>query len=307
MLCASPAFATVMVLPVEGTNLDESEEDAIWQLLASAYQSERRDTVLPKEQAKAALEETGGYSQAAQKLGASEYAYVSAVRLNEKIVVSATLYSADGKMLHSAKMTASGLDDMELTADRLARALARRESAKETRDIDTVTKTEAKRPNRTWIEKVNGFKLGLVYPYGYDEDQDIAPMLNIGFDARVESTSYFLEFGVGATIPTTDDRYELAYGGLYAEIGASWYLTHSNVSPYLGVGAMPRLASRSIANLALYGQGGLMFFRESSSRLYTDIRIAQNVLPVGFGSFIDADDYQTLYPTEFTLQIGVGF
>ncbi len=304
--CARPALADVMVLPVEGTNLEENEEDAIWQLIASAYQAERRETVLPRERARAAVEETGGYSEAAQKLGAPEYAYGSAVRLNEKIVVSATLYSSDGKLLHSAKMTADGLDDMELTAERLARALARRQSPKETRDIDTVTKTEARRPNRTWIEKVNGFKIGLIYPYGYD-DEDIAPMLNAGFDARVESRNYFLEFGVGVTIPTTDDRYELAYGGVYAEVGASWYLAHSSVSPYLGLGAMPRLASRSIANLVLYGQGGLMFFRESSSRLYTDIRIGQNVLPVGFGSLIDSEDYQKLYPTEFTLQIGVGF
>jgi hypothetical protein len=306
LLSVSPAFATVMVLPVDGTNLKPDEEDAIWQLIASAYQAERKDTVLPREQTKAALEEAGGYPEAARKLGASEYAYISAVRLEEKIVVNATLYDAGGKVLYSAKMSASGLDDMEITAERIAKSLAQRKTVRETREIDTVSKTESRRPNRTWVEKVNGFKVGVAYPHGYGKE--IAPFMTGGFNSRVESASYFLEFGAGILIPVNDDEYERTYGGAYAEVGASWYLSKTNVSPYLGIVAMPRLASRSLANLVLGGQFGLMFFRESSSRLYIDGRVGQNVLPVGFnGYWVRDDEDEKLFPTEFTASFGVGF
>jgi hypothetical protein len=79
---------------------------------------------------------------------------------------------------------------------------------------------------------------------------------------------------------------------------------------------MPRLMSSSVTNLAPYAQGGLMFFRESSTRLYLDLRVAQNVLPVGFNenSHYDSatDSYTStpslrLYPTELTLHVGVGW
>ena len=145
--------------------------------------------------------------------------------------------------------------------------------------LETVTKTEGKRPNRTWIEQVTGFKAAFTYPVGYVAE--IAPMLNIGFNGRFESTHSFLEFGAGFVIPGGIDA-ERTYGGVYGELGANWYLGSASTSPYLGAGVLPRLASSTIINLAPYVQAGLMFFRESSSRLYADLRVAQNVLPVGF-------------------------
>lgn len=305
---ASSAWATVMVLPVEGANLKPEEKDAIWQLVAQAYQAERRDSVASRQETEAAIAETGSYPDAARKVGASEYAFISAVRLEERIVLSGTLYDAQGKVLHSAKMTASGLDDVEVASERLMRALVRRQSARETRDIESVTKTESKAPSRTWVERVSGFKVGVTYPFSPDED--IAPMLSVGYNGRWESTNYFLEFGAGAIIPANADEYDLAYGGVYAEIGGSLYLTKTNVSPYVGAGVMPRLASATFVNLVPFAQAGLMFFRESSSRLYMDLRVGQNVLPVGFNEAIvldDDSDDKKLYPTEFTFALGVGF
>ena len=85
---------------------------------------------------------------------------------------------------------------------------------------------------------------------------------------------------------------------------------HSATSPYLGLGVLPRLMSKDVTNLAAYGQGGVMFFRDASTRLYTDLRVAQNLLPVGFSTC--GVDYgvcgtRRLYPTEISLNIGVGF
>src|SRR6187549_112541 len=116
----APALATVMILPVKGTNLDQGEVDAIGQMITSAYQQEAKDTAIPPDEAKKAVEEAGGYSQAAQKVGANEY--VSAVRLDSRISLSATRYSADGKYIYSAKMSATSLDDIEPAAERLSKA-----------------------------------------------------------------------------------------------------------------------------------------------------------------------------------------
>jgi hypothetical protein len=142
-------------------------------------------------------------------------------------------------------------------------------------------------------------------------------MMVAGFALRVEARSHFLEFGVGLALPANaGDGEHRAYGGVYADIGANFYLADSSTSPYLGFGVMPRLMSRQVTNLAPYGQAGLMFFRESSTRLYLDLRVAQNVLAVGFGGGSEYDPAsgtdvsepsERLYPTELTLHVGVGW
>jgi hypothetical protein len=304
-----------MIAPVAGTNLTPDEVAAITETVASAYRVAQREAVIPIPEARQALEQAGSLQEAAKKVGASEYVYATAIRLDQHIVLTATRYSASGAPLHSAKMTATGLDDIEPASDRLARALVAHQAPSKTVTLDNVTRTEAKRPNRTWSDKVTGFKAGFTYPIGWSEE--ISPMMNAGFALRVEGARHFLEFGVGLILPATpDSRDHLAYGGVYGEIGASFYLAQSSTSPYAGFGVMPRLMSSTITNLAPYGQAGLMFFRESSTRLYLDLRVAQNLLPVGFdgGTSYDSstDSYDSrpdlrLYPTELTLHVGIGW
>lgn len=306
------ASAAIAVFPVDATNLNEGEQDAIGQMVASAYQTEAREAVIPPKMTVAPLQETGGYKEAAQKLQASEYVMVSAVRLRQRIVITATRYTPDGTMVHSVKMTATSLDDLEPVSDRLAKALFTRTTPRETRSLDNVSATEGKRPNRVFVEKVMGLKASFIYPVGYGDD--IAPMMSFGFDGRLEGRSYFLEIGAGFIVPSDPDGDKLSYGGLYTDIGASFYLMDASISPYLGGGVLPRLVGGDVTNFAVYGQTGLMFFRESSSRLYTDFRVAQNLLPVGFsGEWVDgpAGGFQAedrkLYPTELTFSVGIGW
>lgn len=312
---SASAHAAVMVAPVEGTNLDPGEVNAISQTVASAYQVAQPDAVVPMPEARRAIEETGSVQEAAKKLGATEYIYATAVRLDTRIVITATRYSASGAPLHSAKMTATGLDDVEPTSERLAKALSHQQATMTTQTLDTVTQSEAKRPNRVWSDKVTGFKAGITYPIGWGHE--ISPMMNAGFALRVEGDNHFLEFGVGLVLPANaSDSSRLSYGGVYGDIGADFYLARASTSPYLGFGVMPRLMSRELTNLAPYVQAGLMFFRESSTRMYLDLRVAQNVLPVGFGEDshydIASGNYistraPSLYPTELTLHVGVGW
>jgi hypothetical protein len=304
------ALASVMVLPVEGTNLQPGEADAIGQMVTSAYQIESKDTVLPPATVQKTLDETGAYATAAQKLGASEYIYVTAVRLDQRIVITATRYSPDGKFVHSAKISASSMDDIEPASDRLAKALVNRKTATEARNIDNVTRTEEQQALRTSSQKVAGFKGSFTYPIGYTET--LSPQASIALDLRLESRMHFIELGIGLTFAAGDDN--PGYGGLWADIGGNLYLSDENTAPYLGGGLMPRLMSENIANLAPYAQVGMMFFRESKTRLYADFRVAQNVLPVGVDSRLamSSDGFvevvsKDVWPTELTLSVGMGF
>jgi hypothetical protein len=160
------AFAAVMVLPVESTNIDPGEADAIGQTVASAYQIEKNERVIPPAQVRSALAAGGSYEEIAQRLQATEYLYITAVRLDARIVIAASRYSATGTLIYSAKITASGLDDVEPASDRLAKSLVHKRPPTETRGLDNVTSTEGLQPKRVSTSRVAGFKGGFVYPIG---------------------------------------------------------------------------------------------------------------------------------------------
>jgi hypothetical protein len=311
----APAWASVAVFPVDGTNLDRGEVAAIGQMMASSYQMESGEATLPPKQTAATLEAEGDYAPAASRLGASEYLFVSAVRLEERIVITASRYRADGTLLYSSKMTATSLDDLESISERLSRALHRQEAIRDTQSLGNVTRTEGRKPNRIWVEKVMGLKASYIYPMAYG-GEDIAPMMSFGFDGRLEGESYFLEIGAGFLVPNGDNEDRLSYGGVYADLGGSVYLTNTSVSPYVGLGVLPRLVGIDITNFAAYAQVGAMFLRQSSSRIYVDLRASQNVMPVGFnqpyqydattGTTSGGDDLE-LYPLEWTLSVGMGW
>ncbi len=311
---SAPLFAAVMVLPVKGTNLEPGEVDAIGQMVATAYQLEAKESAIGPSDSQKTVDETGSYQAAAQKLGAREYIYVTAVKLEARIVITATRYGADGHYIYSAKMSAAGLDDVEPASERLAKALMNKQTALEARTKDNVTTTEQRQPTRVTSQKVAGLKASFIYPVGWSAQ--MAPQMSGAFDLRLESGMHFIEIGVGLTFAAADYRY--SYGGIWADIGASYYLTDTTTAPYLGFGMMPRLMSgdgTSVANLAAYAQGGLMFFRDASTRMYTDVRVAQNLLPVKFSrDYYDpvtftssTTDKKSFFPTELTFSVGMGF
>jgi hypothetical protein len=94
-----------MIAPVAGTNLTPDEVASISETVASAYRVAQREAVIPIPDARHALEQAGSLQEAAKKVGANEYVYATAVRLDTRIVITATRYSASGAPLHSAKVT----------------------------------------------------------------------------------------------------------------------------------------------------------------------------------------------------------
>ena len=326
LLVASRALAAeVAVFPAEGTNLSEDEEKAIGVMIAQSYAINSGKSVVDPQTTQAAIEESQSPETAAQSLGVSQYITIKAVRLTTKISLIASLYDREGTRLYRTRVTAISLDDMEQVADRVSLSLYYRKSIDDTRTLDNVIVTETKPVNRTWVEKVLGVKTMVVLPVAIDHSFD--PYISAQFDGRWEGKSYFLEFGAGFLLtPSVGSDDSMSIGGLLAEVGGSYYLSSSNISPYIGGGILPRILfkrtgryrSNSGANLALFGQTGLMFFRESSTRLYVDLRLAQNVIPWPtpdaedcsdsyYGGDCDDIDTTKLYPLEVGLAVGIGW
>ncbi len=258
---------------------------------------------------------------AAVALNLSEYITVEAVRLSQRIAISAKLHNKHGTVLYQTQTTAYSLDDMQPVSERIAAALKRRTDIENTQTLDTVTLKEGARPNRTFTEKVLGVRTGVVFPAAIiGEDFNVDPMLLMQFDARLEGTVYFLEFGGGFMFPSNFDSGSStgdSIGGLVGHLGASYYLTQTSISPYLGAGVSPRLmfGDFSGGGLAVNLQGGVMFMRTSSARIYAELRVDQNLIPLS-PNLYDYCDFNTdctavndwnIYPTELTLAVGIGW
>lgn len=311
---AGPPPGTVGVMPVKGTNLTEGERDAIGALIASAYSGQTKGRVFGPDETGPVLAQAGTEKDAATQLNLSEYIVITAVKLDQRIAIDATLYNRHGSHLYQTRSTAMSLDDTQAVSERIASSLHRRTELEHTQTLDNVTEKEATRPTRTFAEKVVGFRTGVVIPLL--PDYDPATMLVGQFDMRLEGQDYFIEFAAGLMLPSDFDR---GVGGIIGQLGASYYLTHTSASPYIGAGLSPRLigGDYSGAALAVGGQVGVMFMRQASTRIYIEARLDQNVLPLstnfdddyGYdanGNYVEPED-DDVYPTELSIAAGIGW
>jgi hypothetical protein len=311
---SAAAADVVAVFPVQGTNLSEGELAAIGSLLASSYATQVHKPVLGPNDVIPVLVRTQSERDTAQELGLSEYVHVEAVRLTSKIALHATLRDKHGNDLFQVRTTAMSLDDMEVVADRLAVALSQRTDFGNTRTIDTVTGKETRGRNRLFLEKVLGARFALVLPVANHLDPQ--PTLLLQFDARLEQKDYFLELALGFLVPNQGDTTR-SVAGIFGQLGASYYLTHTSVSPYIGAGISPRvfLGMYTGAGVALNGHLGLMFMRESSTRIYLEFQVDQNLIEAKPSSSYDYNSsfeatrapLQGVLPTEFSVAAGMGF
>jgi hypothetical protein len=309
--------AELAVLPVQGTNLEAGEIEAIGVLLANAYAAESKLDVLgPVEVAKRqeTVDAAGGTAALVSALGVKEYVEVSAVRLKTKITIRAAVREAGGEVVHAVDMTAASLDDLDQVAERMAKALFNRTTIAAAQTIHNVTKTEGKVPNRTFSQQVLGLKTAFTLPVA--RGLRFQPMMSLSFDGRYETDKGFLEFGIGVALPTMSSHGK-SMGGLFTEFGGNYYLGGDSTSPYVGGGVIPRIywgIDDGGVRAAIYGQAGLMFMRESSTRMYTELRIAQNVLPftghshdVHYPLYDPPGKSHDYYPTELSLNVGIGW
>ena len=299
------------VFPVQGTNLSEGESAAIGGLIASAFALQTSRPVLGPNDLAGSFAETQSERDSARALGLDEYVHVEAIRLSSKIALQASLRNKHGSILFQVKTTATSLDDMEVVAERLAASLLRRTELRNTRTIDNVMGKETRAPNRLFLEKIFGARFAFVLPVA--AHLELSPTVQVAFNARLEQNDYFVEAGVGFFVSNRVGGQQ-SLSGMLAQIGASYYLLHANVSPYIGAGLSPRLYADGYtgAGLAANAHLGLMFMRESSTRIYIEFQVDQNLVKVRPSAVYDyssaaSSTPQAVLPTEFSFAAGIGF
>lgn len=318
---AQASAAVVAVMPVQGVNLSEGQSDVIGLLFTEAFARETRTAVTPPTETKAKLAQGKPPMAVATELGALEYIELRALQLGSRVTVAGIRRTKDGAEIFRAETAASSLDEMEIAVARLARSLAWRQPM-----LDAVSAPAIQGPAAmpaspqlpASYPKALGIKTSLIFPFS--SGRSIAPMMAAQFDGRIGSRDSFIEFGVGAAIPSSASSGSnvIEMGGVFVELGGSFYLSDGPIAPYLGAGLSPRLwiadnpngiDSSGGATCVAYGQAGITFTRDSRARVYAELRVSQYIL--GLANKVSTPDgTQTngnYYPTELALQIGLGW
>jgi hypothetical protein len=309
--------AAVAVMPVEGVNLTEGQCDVVGLLFSNAFARELRMHVAQPQETKPIFARTKSAPATAAELGATEYVQLRALQLGARVTVAGIRYTKDGAEIFRAETAASSLDDIEAAAARLARALAWRQPiAGATYAAPAPPPVgepgpELSGPVQSQYPKALGIKTGLVFPVA--SGKSFAPLMSLQFDGRIGSRDSFVEFGIGAAIPssTGEGSKNIQMGGVFAELGGSYYLSSAPVAPYLGAGVSPRIWIADAPNVSdgagatctVYGQAGITFTRDSRVRIFGELRVNQYII----GLIDNARMGATYYPTEFALQIGMGW
>ena len=242
---------------------------------------------------------------------------------NHKTVVTAIRRDHTGNLIYKAELTLVTYGDIEEASDRFATALFHKITVEEARSLTNITRREGMGQNKLFAEKISGFKVGVYQPFM--QDGYLTGFTTLGYNMRMESAKYFVEFGVNARIPgALSDNSKRKYGGVAPEVGASYIFTPGAVGVYAGGGVIPFFNFAALAEeglqvgLAPYLQAGVTFPRNSRTRFYVDFRVAQNVLPITTGSNMETYDYTTYEsvvvlpakisrPFEIGANIGIGW
>jgi hypothetical protein len=317
---AQAGAAVVAVMPVQGVNLSEGQCDVIGLLFSDAFARETRAAVAPPAETKPLLAQGKTPLAVAGQLGVVEYIELRALQLGTRVTVAGIRRGKDGGELFRAEAAASSLDEMEIAVARLARALAWRQpmpGATSVPGLEAPGPVPGAPPPSPQYPKALGMKTSLIFPVS--SGRSFAPLMSAQFDGRLGSRDSFVEFGAGAAIPSNSSSSSntIEMGGVFVELGGSFYLSDGPVAPYLGAGVSPRLWFVSSPNVdstggatcVVYGQAGITFTRDSRSRLYAELRVNQYIL--GLANKVATPDGSvtngTYHPTEFAMQLGIGW
>jgi hypothetical protein len=332
-LSATKSFAgpVAAVMPVQGVNLTEGQCDAIGLLFSNAFARDSRVTVASPAETKAVWASLHASLPAAQRMGASQYVELSAIRLGSKVNLAGILYDANGAEVYRAETSAMSLDAIDMASAALAHALVWRRPAVVPTYItppsmpepmpEPVPPPTLESPSglgsTTYPGNMFGMKAGLQFPVA--SGRTFSPQVSFQFDGRIGPREHFIEVGAGVAAPTDNNsaNHDLQVTTFFIELGGSTYLTDGNVGLYIGGGMAPGLwevddhnadpydssRSSSGAMFPIYGQLGLTFTRDIRTRIFAEFRVSQHLLAVS-DVYNNGDSY---HPTVLSLQMGVGW
>ncbi len=335
-LSAAKSFAAPVaaVMPVQGVNLTEGQCDAIGLLFSNAFSRDSRVTVASPAETKAVWAGLRASLATAQRLGASQYVELSAIRLGSKVNLAGILYDGNGAEIYRAEASAMSLDAIDMASASLAHALVWRRPAVVPAYITPpgapeqlpaplpppTLETPSAPTGPTYPGNMFGMKAGLQFPVA--SGRSFSPQVSFQFDGRIGPREHFIEVGAGVAAPT-DSNYanrDLQITTFFIELGGSVYLTDGSVGLYIGGGIAPGLwelehhtydtygtydssNSSSGAMFPVYGQLGLNFTRDIRTRMFAEFRLSQHLLAIS-DAYNNGESY---HPTVMSLQMGVGW
>ena len=321
VVCLLPASAraaaTVAVMPVQAVNLTEGQADAIGVLFANALARETNVVVASPLETKAAFVEAKTALAAATRLAVFEYIELQAVQLGSKVTVSAVRFNREGREVFRSEVAANTLDDMPNAAARLAHSLAWAQPMSRRLEAVPDYPPPPVPAGPKLYPAALGVKSAIIFPIA--SGRSFASLMSLQFDARIGPRSSFAEVGAGFAVPSTTapGSNTIEMGGVFAEFGGGMYLSEGSVAPYVGGGVSPRIwvvttpnnGDTTGATCSVHGQAGVNFTRDLRSRVFAELRVDQYVIGLTNKlSTLDGDvNSSTYYPTEFSLQIGIGW
>lgn len=210
---------------------------------------------------------------AATGVGADLAIVGSVAQIAHKMLISYKLVNvATGGIELSDRVTISSMEDMDLTLERMALAIARRESFTQTGEMGTYTRTEiGQRAAMTSFFLVTGY----TYPMQHQFPGDPGSMLFTLEAAVSYETPDILAQGI---MGYRRGKYE--YRELYFDLLVHRLFSRSDVSPYLGGGigvhqftiSPPGQYELEDDGLALIGSAGIILFRSQFFRIVGGLR-----------------------------------
>jgi len=166
-------------------------------------------------------------AEIARELGCDYYMDGKLVLLGSKIRVTVEKHDLQGDAIEGKVMEGRSEDDLILIYERMAIAFSSDSNPDDTLTLDNATRAEALRDsNRFRLEKNFGASIGETF--SFSEDMDHYTL--IGFNGRLEMRDVLVDLIAGFGIAGGDDP----KAHFTAGVGLGYYLTHSNISPYLG-------------------------------------------------------------------------
>lgn len=181
----------------------------------------------------AACGDAGCARQAALSSGAETVVFGSVDALGKKLIVSVrSVELATGNVTFSQSMSIARVEELDTAAKRMAKALAHGDKVEDNVELGTVTKEEAKVPQRrgTRFALLLGMQ-GVLPQAGF---ADLGGGAGFGMGVFIETTDFVIE-------PTLSYRFDLSSGKdsfnhVPLEVAMGYLFSQSDVAPLLGGG-----------------------------------------------------------------------
>ena len=226
----------IAVFDPVGVGVDDQSCSAVGDLLRSEMTKLGR-SVVPKSMLKpASCADEACAAQGARAAGVPEAALVKLTRLNQKVMVIATLVDAEtSRAVFSDRVAAASLDDMDVISTRVARALVQRVPISQTLTADTATELETHDPRRqksffsTGVRVAGAIPLGAAYA-------GMGGMYDLDLVSFYEVRQYLIEASVGFRSTARAGTKEFTTVFPLPDIGGYYQFGNEDITPFIGGG-----------------------------------------------------------------------